>query len=66
VTGIVELTLALALKSLKDAPSADYTSAAIGAHTSLLLAIEKGQAAAAQEAVETIIGLDDQQARTLL
>ena len=66
VTGIVELTLALALKSLGDAVATDYQKASLAAHTALLAAIEQGMAPAAVAAVEQIIELDSDRAMTLL
>lgn len=66
VTGIVELTLALALKSLDGAAVADYQKASLAAHTALLAAIEQGQSAAALAAVEQIIELDTSRAMSLL
>ena len=65
VTGIVELTLALALKSLADPEAATYRQASLAAHTALLLAIEKGEGSDAQAAVEQIIALDEARIRTL-
>ena len=65
VTGIVELTLALALKSLADPEAATYRQASLAAHTALLLAIEQGKEADAQVAVEQIIALDEARIRTL-
>jgi DNA-binding FadR family transcriptional regulator len=66
VTGIVELTLALALKSLTGEAIAAYHKASYGAHLAMLEAIEKGVADAAAEAVIRIIKLDDARAQTLL
>lgn len=66
VTGIVELTLALALKSLADGDGNAYRQASFQAHSTLLEAIEKGAAPAAEDAVARIISLDDARARTLL
>lgn len=66
VTGIVELTLALALKSLADAPAADYQKTSIAAHTALLAAIEQGKPPAALAAMEQIVELDNIRAMTLL
>jgi DNA-binding FadR family transcriptional regulator len=66
VTGIVELTLALALKSLTGEAIAAYHKASYAAHLAMLEAIEKGVADAAAEAVIRIIKLDDARAQTLL
>jgi len=65
VTGIVELTLALALKSLADTDSASYRSASISAHDALLHAIETGSKEDAQRALNIILDLDEAQARKL-
>ena len=66
VTGIVELTLALALKSLGDRVATDFQNASLAALTALLSAIEQGMAPAAVAAVEQIIELDSDRAMTLL
>lgn len=66
VTGIVELTLALALRSLGTTEIADYQQTSLAAHTALLEAIEHGKAPAALAAVEQIIELDHGRAMTLL
>jgi DNA-binding FadR family transcriptional regulator len=67
VTGIVELTLALALKSLSQtAASTAYFSAGFAAHTALVKAIEAGNGAEAEAAVIQLIELDDARAATLL
>jgi len=66
VTGIVELTLALSLKSLAGPDAAIYRRASMEAHAALILAIEKGLGADAQTAVEQIIALDDARTQTLL
>ncbi|WP_240232572.1 FadR/GntR family transcriptional regulator [Devosia lacusdianchii] len=58
VTGIVELTLALALKSLGGAGEHDYFRQSLRAHTSLLTAIEGSAATDAESAVTSIISLD--------
>lgn len=58
VTGIVELTLALALKSLTDLDAATYRQAAVHAHTSLIAAIEKSDSDDAQKAISAVIDLD--------
>ena len=65
VTGIVELTLALALKSLDDASIQAYCAASLSAHTTLVAAIEAGSAEAAAAAGEAVIALDNARARTL-
>ena len=65
VTGIVELTLALALKSLADPEATTYRQASLSAHSALLLAIEKGEISDAQGAMEQIIALDEARIRTL-
>lgn len=62
VTGIVELTLALALKSLTTPEAIDYRSASLEAHTSLLVAIERGNGNDSQNAVGLLIDLDAEQA----
>lgn len=66
VTGIVELTLALALKSLGDTTTSDYQKTALAAHTALLNAIEQNKPSDALAAVEQIIALDNARATTLL
>jgi DNA-binding FadR family transcriptional regulator len=66
LTGIVELTSALALKSLIGGPTAAYHSAALQSHSALVAAVEEGVAAKGQEALEQIIALDETQAQTLL
>jgi DNA-binding FadR family transcriptional regulator len=66
VTGIVELTSALALKSLLGGPAAEYQRASYAAHIALLSAIEDGKPVPAQSALERIIDLDDARAQTLL
>lgn len=66
LTGIVELTSALALKSLIGGPPAQYQSAALEAHSLLVAAVEGGAATKAQEALEQIITLDETRALTLL
>jgi len=65
VTGIVELTLALALKSLDATSTAPYCAASLAAHTALVGAIEGGEAAAAARAGEAVIVLDNARAMTL-
>ncbi|UJQ93708.1 FadR/GntR family transcriptional regulator [Mariluticola halotolerans] len=66
VTGIVELTMALALKSLGDDKDNPYLCAGIAAYTELVAAIEKGLPDAAAAALETLINLDNTQAALLL
>lgn len=67
VTGIVELTLALALKSLTDtAVTTAYLGAGFDAHTSLVRAIETGGSDDAEAAVVSLIDLDNTRAATLL
>lgn len=66
VTGIVELTLTLALKSLTGSAVGDYHKASLAAHSAMLQAIEKGEAADAEDAVTRIIKLDAARAQTLL
>jgi DNA-binding FadR family transcriptional regulator len=58
VTGIVELTLALALKSLTGPDAMSYLNASLEAHKKLLVAIEGGSGGDAQTAVDEIIRLD--------
>jgi DNA-binding FadR family transcriptional regulator len=58
VTGIVELTLALALKSLAGSDAMSYLNASLEAHKTLLVAIEGGYGGDAQNAVGEIIRLD--------
>lgn len=65
VTGIVELTLALALKSLAGEEAIVYREASLLAHTALLLAIERGNVLDAQQATEQIIALDEARILTL-
>ncbi|MDB5586443.1 MAG: FadR family transcriptional regulator [Devosia sp.] len=62
VTGIVELTLALALKSLAGAEAVSYRNGAMEAHTRLLVAIEGGNSADAEHAVSEIIDMDAEHA----
>jgi DNA-binding FadR family transcriptional regulator len=57
--GIVELTLALALKSLSTSPDGAYLSNTLSAHTDLVDAVEKGDAARAATALESAIALDE-------
>ncbi|WP_137152557.1 FadR/GntR family transcriptional regulator [Devosia sp. FKR38] len=67
VTGIVELTLALALKSLTDdAVTSAYLGAGFEAHTALVHAIEAGGCDQAEAAVINLIELDNTRAATLL
>ncbi|MBS3847588.1 FadR/GntR family transcriptional regulator [Devosia sp. J2-20] len=66
VTGIVELTLALALKSLDDTTRNDYARATLAALTELVAAIEKGAPDAAAAAIDTVVALDNARATTLL
>ena len=66
VIGIVELTLALALKTLTTADEEAYRKNSYAAHLSLLRAIEAGHSQAAQDALETIISLDDARVMTLV
>ena len=65
VTGIVELTLALTLKSLSGSTTSVYFAQSFQAHTALIAAIEIGNAADAQIAMAAIIDLDDTNAMTL-
>ena len=66
VTGLVELTLALALKSLPaDQPGA-YLATSVVAHTSLIAAIEAADGDAAATALDAIIAADAAQAMTLI
>ena len=64
VTGIVELTLALALKPLTGPQAVAYRTSSLEAHTQLLIAIEAGRAGDAQKAIEDIIELDAGHAMT--
>ena len=66
LTGIVELTLALALKSLSGEATGAYQKASLAAHSALLVAVEDGLANLGQPALEDIIELDEARARTLL
>lgn len=58
VTGIVELTLALALKTLVAPDAGTYCQASLEAHTKLVAAIERGSSDGAQDAIGEIIDLD--------
>jgi DNA-binding FadR family transcriptional regulator len=66
VTGIVELTLALALNSLSNTDSTSYRSASLAAHDALLHAIETGSKEDAQRALNIILDLDEAQASKLV
>lgn len=66
LTGIAELTLALALKSLSESTAAGYQKSSLAAHSALLTAIEEGHARQAQAALDQIIALDEARAKTLL
>lgn len=66
VTGIVELSLALALKSLDAAQREPYRSASLTALTQLVAAIEQGAAAEAATAMDAVIAIDTARAMTLL
>lgn len=66
VTGIVELTLALALKSLSGDAQPRYLAASLAAYAALLGAIETGDASAAGTALAEVISLDEARAATLL
>ena len=59
VTGVVELTTALALKSQIDKPRTDYPATSLGAHARLVAGIERASVADAQDAVGAIIALDE-------
>jgi DNA-binding FadR family transcriptional regulator len=65
VTGIVELTLALTLKSVGSSQTQDYFPQSLEAHTALVGAIERGDASEAQMALAAIINLDDAEALML-
>tara|TARA_R110002020_G_scaffold41053_3_gene121021 strand:- start:4688 stop:5425 length:738 start_codon:yes stop_codon:yes gene_type:complete len=65
VTGIVELTLALALKSLDAGSAGAYCTASLSGHSRLVAAIEAGAAEAAAEAGDAVIALDKARAETL-
>ena len=65
VTGIVELTLALALKSASTFGTGGYFLASLQAHRTLVASIEDGNADAAQSAAVVIIDLDDAQVSKL-
>ena len=66
VTGIVELTLALALKSTSASGTRDYFAQSLQAHTTLILAMERGDGSDAQSAVAAIIDLDEKQVLKLI
>ena len=66
VIGVVELTLALALRSLEGGGGGDYLRASVAANGRLVAAIEAGRAEEAGEAIETIIALDEARAAMLL
>lgn len=66
VTGIVELTLALALRSLSGATMQAYLQPSYLAHAALVEALEQGAEPKAQEAIGQIIALDNARAATLL
>jgi len=65
VTGIVELTLALALKSASTFGTGGYFLASLRAHRTLVGSIEDGHVDAAQSAAAVIIDLDDAQVSKL-
>ena len=65
VTGIVELTLALALRSLDDSTAGAYCAASLAAHGALVSAIEAGAQEQAAGAGEAVIALDKARAQTL-
>lgn len=58
VTGVVELTLALALKTVPGVSGRDYRSASMTLHLGLVEAIEAGESAPAVARIEAIIALD--------
>lgn len=58
VTGVVELTLALALRSLTQSEEVTYRAASLEAHTNLIAAIEHGNDDDAQTGLAQIIDLD--------
>lgn len=66
VTGIVELTLALALKSILEAEGTNYLSASLSAHDALINAIERADSVSTSAALDSIIAMDASQAMTLL
>jgi len=66
VTGIVELTLALALKSLDAQSTSPYCQASLAAHAELVSAIEGGSAEKAERAGNAVTQLDNARAATLL
>jgi len=66
VTGIVELTLALALKSLDETTKTAYCQASLAAHSDLVAAIEAGIEDEAERAGIAVIQLDNARAETLL
>tara|TARA_R110002124_G_scaffold114535_59_gene269856 strand:- start:10223 stop:10960 length:738 start_codon:yes stop_codon:yes gene_type:complete len=66
VTGIVELTLALALKSLDAQSTPPYCQASLAAHAELVSAIEAGNVEAAGRAGDAVSQLDNARAATLL
>jgi DNA-binding FadR family transcriptional regulator len=66
VVGIVELTLALALKSLGTDDRSAYHKASLEAHQSLVQSVEKNLVEHAQEAMTQSIALDGARAHTLL
>ncbi|MDP2780699.1 FadR/GntR family transcriptional regulator [Devosia sp.] len=66
VTGIVELTLALALKSLDAGTGAAYCRDSLAAHGDLVSAVEAGTASAAALAGSAVIELDNNRAKLLL
>ena len=65
VTGIVELTLALALKSLDAQTTTAYCQASLAAHAALIKAMEAGAGKDAAAAGEAVIALDRERAQTL-
>lgn len=66
VTGIVELTLALALKSLDASTGAAYCRDSLAAHGDLVSAVEAGTASTAALAGSAVIELDNNRAKLLL
>lgn len=66
VVGIVELTLALALKSLAPDELSNYHRASLNLHRTIVQGVEKNIAAEAEVAMVESIALDSARARTLL
>ena len=66
VTGIVELTLALALKQCQEQGAGDYLSTTLEALTRLVTAIGNADASTSTDIVAEVIDLDECRVKALL